>query len=130
MLALIQRELQDHIVYVVLAGFTTAVALIVAILTTYWGMAAAGLGIGGAATAMFLVIFSVFGAAQMYTDRANRISALLATLAVTRTRILAARVLTGVVLIVAMFVPPCRNSISPKYCCGFCMMWTTARNWA
>jgi len=118
MLALIQRELQDHLVYIVLAGLIVAVMIAVAILTACWGMAPAGLGIGGAATALLLALFCLLGAAQMYADRANRISALLATLAVTRTRILAARVLTAVVLISAIFVPLLVTVVAILYSIG------------
>ena len=115
MLTLIQRELQDHLVYIVLAGLITAVMIVVAILTAYWGMAPAGLGLGGAATALLLALFCLLGAAQMHTDRANRISVLLATLAVTRTRILAARVLTAAVLIVAMSAPLLVTAVAILY---------------
>jgi ABC-type transport system involved in multi-copper enzyme maturation permease subunit len=45
------------------------------------------------------------GTAQMYGDRANRISSLLATLAVTRDRILLARVLVGVLTVLGTLVP-------------------------
>jgi len=114
-LALIQRELQDHLVYIILAGLIVAVMITVAILTAYWGMAPAGLGIGGAATALLTALFCLLGASQMYTDRANRISSLLATLAVTRTRILAGRVLTAVVLIAAIFVPLLVTAVAVLY---------------
>lgn len=104
MLTLINRELQDHFVYVVLAGLTVIGTIAVAILTAWWGITAAGLGIGEVAMPLLLGLFCMLGAAQMYADRANRISGLLATLAVTRSRILAARVLTGGVVILAMLM--------------------------
>ena len=105
MLTLIHRELRDHFLYVVLIGLVSLGVIAIAILTAYWGVAIAGLGIGGAAMALLLALFAMLGVSQMYTDRAHRISALVATLATTRTRILAARILTAVVLIIAMLVP-------------------------
>jgi len=115
MLALIHRELQDHFFYVVLIGLVSLGVIVIAILTAYWGIAAAGLGIGGAAMALLLALFAMLGASQMYTDHAHRISALVATLATTRTRILAARVLAAVVLIVAMLVPLLVTTVAILY---------------
>jgi ABC-type transport system involved in multi-copper enzyme maturation permease subunit len=77
---------------------------VVAILMAWWGIAAASLGIGAVGMPLLLGLFCMLGAAQMYSDRANRVSGLLATLAVTRSRILAARVLAGAAVILAMLV--------------------------
>ena len=52
-----------------------------------------------------ILIFCGFGAAQMYWDRMRKISALLATLAVSRKQIFAARVITGFLLVLIGFVP-------------------------
>lgn len=45
------------------------------------------------------------GISQMYADKNKRISAFLLTLPVTRGRILAARIITGILAIVTLFVP-------------------------
>lgn len=96
--ALILRELQDHIVYILLLGFVVAMAAASAILTGLWGISRVSPVIVGATMPILLVLFCSLGASQMYTDRANRISALLATSAATRNRILTARVLSGVAI--------------------------------
>ncbi len=105
MLTLISRELQDNFVYIMLAGLVTVGTVIIAVLTAIWGIVWAGPMIALGMMPLLLALFSMLGAAQMYTDRANRISALLATSAATRSCILAARILAGAVIILAMLVP-------------------------
>jgi len=118
MLTLIGRELQDHFVYVMLAGLITVGTVIIAILTAAWGIVWAGPMIALGMVPLLLALFCVLGAAQMYTDRANRISALLATAAVTRSRILAARVLAGAAIILAMLVPLLITTVAILYFTG------------
>lgn len=127
MLTLIKRELQDHAVHIVLAALICVGMVGQVILTTYWGVAGVGLGIDAAAMVILLVLFCMLGAAQMYTDRANRVSALLATLAVTRTRILAARVLAGAAIILAMLVPLLITAVAILYVTGapLALYWGT-----
>jgi len=109
MLALIKREIQDHIVYFI--GAIVASALLVVVLveevfnydsrnpavgTTSLGVVLSGivaLGICG------------MGAAQMYMDKTRRISAFISTLAVSRSRILLARIVAGIVVILILLVP-------------------------
>ncbi len=56
--------------------------------------------------AMFgMLIFSGMGAVQMYLDRRRKISALLATLAVSRNKIFAARVIAGILLVFIGLIP-------------------------
>jgi hypothetical protein len=105
MWTLIGRELWDHGLYIMLTGLISACAVAVAIATAYWNIVVPGLGIvAGMAVTLFFV-FCTLGTAQMYGDRANRISGLLGTLAATRSRILAARVLAGVAVILLGLVP-------------------------
>jgi hypothetical protein len=52
-----------------------------------------------------ICIFSVLGMTQMYSDKTKKISALLATLAVSRFTIFTARVLTGILLILLWLMP-------------------------
>lgn len=51
-----------------------------------------------------VLLFCAMGAAQMYSDRTKKVSALLATLAVSRGQIFAARVITGVLLVLIGFI--------------------------
>ncbi len=104
MLTLIGRELRDHSVYVVLAGLVTVGTIALAVIVAVWGVAEISALLVAGMMPLLLALFCVLGAAQMYTDRANRISALLATSAVTRSRILSARVLAGTAIILAMLV--------------------------
>lgn len=104
MLTLIGRELRDYFGYIILTGFVSAVIIAVAVLTAWWGMAELGLRIIAGSVVTLLFIFATLGASQMYTDRANRVSSLLATLAVTRSRILAARIVAGAAVVLAVLV--------------------------
>lgn len=52
-----------------------------------------------------MLIFCGLGAAQMYWDRTRKVSALLATLAVTRNKIFVARILAGALVVVVGFLP-------------------------
>jgi hypothetical protein len=105
MLTLIGRELRDNFVHLVLAGFISLCTIVIAILTAYWRIAWTSLGIAMVMGIILVILFATLGAAQMYTDRANRISSVLATLAATRSRILVARVLAGAMVILATLVP-------------------------
>jgi len=123
MLTLIGRELQDHFVYIVLAGLITVGTILIVILIAAWGVAEIG-GVAVAGTIpLLLALFCVLGAAQMYTDRANRISSLLATSAVTRSRILAARVVAGAAIILTMLVPLLITAVAILYLVGAPLAW-------
>jgi hypothetical protein len=105
MLTLIRRELYDHISYLILALLISFIIIGMVILMVLWDMPEASFALATFVAVGLLGIFSFLGTAQMYSDRANRISALLATLAVTRSRVLAARVLAGAIVIVLSFLP-------------------------
>jgi len=105
MLTLIGRELRDNFAHLILAAFFSLCTVAIAIVTAYWGIAWASLGIAMMMGIILVILFTTLGATQMYTDRVNRISSLLATLAATRGRILVARVLAGVLIILATLVP-------------------------
>ena len=105
MLTLIGRELRDNFAHLILTGFFSLCTVAIAIVSAYWGIAWASLPISVIMGIILVVLYTTLGAAQMYTDRTNRISSLLATLAATRSRILAARVLAGAAIIVATLVP-------------------------
>jgi hypothetical protein len=99
MFALIKREIWDHTVYFLATALLCAlfIALIVFGEQIYWREIAPGLAIP-----LFIVLFIVFnmmGSSQMYSDRAGKISSFLSTLAVTRTHIFLARIITGTAVI-------------------------------
>jgi ABC-type transport system involved in multi-copper enzyme maturation permease subunit len=59
-----------------------------------------------------MLILCAMGAAQMYRDKTKRVSALLATLAVTRGHIFIARVIAGFLLVFIVFIPIAGTSIA------------------
>lgn len=104
MLTLIKREIVDHAAHLILAVAFTATVIGVLVYLAYTGFDE-GLG-----AVLWLGVFALvgccsMGAAQVYADRANKISPFLATLAVTRGRILAARCIAGVFVILVVLVP-------------------------
>ncbi len=108
MLTLIRREAYDNLMYLVGLCLVTAMLISLLILAAYEEIQ--GLQEGyvvplGLLIFMLLIGFCALGAAQMYGDRANRVSPLLTTLAVTRNQILAARVLTGLLAVLVVLLP-------------------------
>ncbi len=110
MFALIKREIQDHIIYFIGAAVFAAVFIImsISILHNYNPrqnppVFAILLGV----PAVTIVIFGIcaMGATQMYLDKTRKISALLSTLAVSRNRILLARIIAGILAILTLLVP-------------------------
>lgn len=105
MLALIAREIRDQMVYIG-ACCTLSVIMIVSAVSLYVWAVEGGLFIFSALLMNVLFLgFFVLGVSQMYGDQANRISVLLSALAVTRSRILAARVLVGALTVLASLIP-------------------------
>jgi len=109
MFALIKREIQDHIVYFIGAAVFSAVFIVMSISVIHQydpkdpPVFAIGLGV----PAVTIVIFGIcaMGATQMYLDKTRKISALLSTLAVSRNRILLARIIAGILAILTLLVP-------------------------
>jgi hypothetical protein len=164
MLSLIAREIRDNIVSVALPCLVSAIGMTLAIVFAFSGFRGGGLVPRGgflAPTGMvipvLLLAFGGLGASQAYGDRANRISSLLATLGVTRTRIFAARVLAGLlvvlvslvplavttILLLWMFMPPLEFygrmvveisltlllAAAACYFAGLLVGWTTSKSW-
>ena len=99
MFALIKREIWDQAVYFLAAIFLSLLFFAIIVFGEHiqWREIAPGLSIP-----LFIVLFIVFcmmGSSQMYSDRAGKISSLLSTLAVTRSRIFLARIITGILAI-------------------------------
>jgi hypothetical protein len=109
MFALIKREIQDHIVYFIGAAVFSAVFIIISfsLISRYDHKELPVFSIGLGVPSATIVIFGIcaMGATQMYLDRTRKISALLSTLAVSRNQILLARVITGILVILILFVP-------------------------
>jgi len=110
MFTLIKREIEDHIAYfigaVILSGILIALSTLLAF-HNYDSPNAPVLSIGLWIPAIIVLMIGLpgMGVSQMYTDRNRRISAFLSTLPVTRSRILAARIITGILAILTFLVP-------------------------
>jgi hypothetical protein len=105
MLSLIRREIRDNLIYVLAPCVVSILTVGILVSVFLSGIRAAAIPFGNLLLLVLFLGFGALGSAQMYGDRANRISPLLSTLAVTRDRILAARVLAGVLAILAALVP-------------------------
>jgi hypothetical protein len=109
MFTLIKREIQDHLVYFIGAATFAAVFIImsISVIHRYDPKEPPVFAIGLGVPAVTIVIFGIcaMGATQMYLDKTRKISALLSTLAVSRNRILLARIIAGILAILTLLVP-------------------------
>ncbi|OHB75190.1 MAG: hypothetical protein A2Z25_03800 [Planctomycetes bacterium RBG_16_55_9] len=109
MFALIKREIRDHVIYFIAAAALAAILIIA--LTSFAVRHGTRIDWDDliAPVIPFAIIimlgFCAMGVSQMYTDRNRRISAFVSTLPVTRTHILLARILTGILIILILFIP-------------------------
>ena len=109
MLALIKREIYDHLVYFIAALFLSFITITIISYTAYYT------DLGGSFSFIIGFLFFVFfaiiigftgmGVTQMYSDKNKRISTFLSTLSVTRNRILTARIIAGILAILTYFLP-------------------------
>lgn len=109
MFTLIKREIQDHILYLI--GSTVLTVILIVALTAFafqqdtridWDDLIAPV----IPIAIIIMLgFCAMGVSQMYTDRNRRISAFVSTLPVTRTHILFARIVTGIITILILLIP-------------------------
>jgi len=104
MFTLIKREITDHIPHLILA---VALAATMVGLLVYFTLVDLDEGV---AVLVSLGLFAIagccsMGIAQVYGDRANKISPFLVTLPVTRAQILTARLVTGVLAILIVLLP-------------------------
>lgn len=108
MLALIKREIQDHILYFI-AAIISAVVWVTLLSVAAYNLGDIESGILAALSMptliILVIVFSAMGVTQMYLDRNRRISAFLSVLPVTRNRILGARIITGILAILIVLVP-------------------------
>jgi hypothetical protein len=104
MFTLIKREIEDHAVNFLAAVVISATMIGLLVYFAYTEFEAAiellmPLGV------LALLACCFMGITQTYTDRANKISPFLATLAVTRGQILTARCIVGLLAILTLLVP-------------------------
>ncbi|NQT00908.1 MAG: hypothetical protein HQ580_02685 [Planctomycetes bacterium] len=117
MFTLIKREIRDHVVYFIGAAVLSAIFIIISIsvISQFESSQRSGynpgdsqvfsIGVGVPTIAITIIGFCGLGASQMYLDRTRKISAFLSTLAVSRSRILVARIITGILVILTLLVP-------------------------
>jgi len=108
MLTLIRREIRDHIVYFIAAVVFSAILTAHLIAATYnsdWLSDPVYIGFSIPMLLILALGFSAMGVTQMYMDRNRRISAFLSALPVTRSRILTARIVAGLLAILTVLVP-------------------------
>ncbi len=107
MFTLILREIEDNRVFFIAAVILAAIFGALFALQLYYGEADdRPFIVIPVLNAIFgMLILCAVGAAQMYRDKTKRISALLATLAVTRWHIFIARVIAGFLLVFIVFIP-------------------------
>ena len=119
MLTLIKREIQDILLYLILPYL----ALAILIISLAWHTASHySYNLGSSSSPFYAIsntmaeaiwlpliilplISAGFGSYQMCSDRIRKISTFLSTLATTRNRILAARIITGVSFILTILLP-------------------------
>jgi len=104
-LTLIVREIRDNHVYFVLSCILSAVIVAAMIIMMVYGVNEEAMIAVYLCGGLQFTVLGVLGTAQMFGDRANRISTLLSTQAVTRNHILIARILAGVVTLLIALVP-------------------------
>ncbi len=107
MWTLIKREMDDCRVFFV-AAVSYAVFVILILISAVYSAGMSMDYVKSASPVLVLtgmMLFCLMGAGQMYLDRTRRISCFLSTLAVTRSNIFAARVITGLLLISLTIAP-------------------------
>ncbi len=105
MLSLIVREVRDNNVYFGACCVLSTIVVVAMILMAVYGFVDPGIGAIYACGGLLFTVLGALGVAQMYGDRANRVSTLLSTQAVTRSRILVARIVAGVVVLLVSLAP-------------------------
>jgi len=113
MLTLIKREIEDNFGLFII-GLATSLIYVCWLSTTVAMQAEKWVptGLNGAMYNIFILLIPVtaflataLGSAQMYKDKNQKISAFLLTLATTRNKIISARIIAGLILILMVIVP-------------------------
>lgn len=107
MFTLIIREVEDNRVFFITAAILVAIFGVLFGWQLFYGEVDDGafIAIPLLNAMLGMLIFCAMGAAQMYRDKTKGVSALLATLAVTRRHIFIARVIAGFLLVIIVFIP-------------------------
>ena len=109
MFTLIKREIKDQIIYFIAATVYAAILIVVMVQVVYQhefnDLPGGIIAVGTPAGIIALLVICAMGVTQMYLDRTRKISAFLSTLTVSRSRILLARIFTGALVILIMFLP-------------------------
>ena len=111
MFRLIKREIQDSMMYFLLTLILTSIFIFVDIFLAYYSSdtGEVAIDINNSFTifviSTFLFVITAMGVSQMHSDRSKKISSFLSTLAVTRDKILIARVIAGILAILLFFIP-------------------------
>jgi ABC-type transport system involved in multi-copper enzyme maturation permease subunit len=107
MFTLIMREIEDNRVFFIAEIILAVFFGVLLVYGQFYGERYENVAIplGIMISVPLALVFCAMGATQMYSDKTKKISALLATLAVTRGYIFAARVVAGFLLVLIGFVP-------------------------
>lgn len=110
MFTLIKREIEDHLAFF-LGAIVATLILLVLLISAIFGydpppdIPVYAIGFLIPVIVVVVIGLPAMGASQMYTDRTRRVSAFLSGLPVTRSQILVARIITGILAILIMLVP-------------------------
>jgi len=108
MFTLIKREIEDHIAYFIGAAILTTILIVLLVAAMYHteaGDSPVFIGLSIPVVVVLIIGFSGMGVSQMYSDRNRKISTFLSSLPVTRSRILLARIITGILAILIVLLP-------------------------
>lgn len=106
MFTLIKREIEDHVAFFLGAAIATAILIVLLVSVIFsHDIPVYAVGLLIPVIVILLIGLPAMGASQMYTDRTRRISAFLSALPVTRSQILVARIVTGVLAILVVLLP-------------------------
>jgi hypothetical protein len=106
MFTLIIREIEDNRVFFIAAVILAVIFGVLFVYEQFYDQTYnVVIGLGMFISIPMAMAFCAMGATQMYWDKTKKVSALLATLAVNRGHIFAARVIAGFLLVLIGFVP-------------------------
>jgi hypothetical protein len=98
------REIEDNRVFFI-SAVIFAVILSSLVVWQYFDEGDVVLSLGTVISGVWFFVLCGMGVVQMYWDKTRKISALLATLAVTRNQIFMARIAAGILAVLASFLP-------------------------
>ena len=109
MFALIKREIRDHLIFFfsafILSGILVGFSISLLYEYRYIDSVAEQMAAWIVIVSIVILGFFAMGAVQMYIDRTRRISAFISTLPVSRSRILLAKLIAGMLAILTLLLP-------------------------